>query len=443
MRVNKRRMTGIFLAILVIALSLSPSVRSLLCLPETARLVVGEKIFIALPLHDKILNRCYQGFGMLGEELHSSGLAVSVTRYQGGYQLTALRPGRADIKVRFLGFIPIKSIQVESLPSCKVVAGGHSIGVLMESKGIMVVGFAPLLTDSGLKICPAKEAGVEIGDLILKVDGHPVFSESELARVIDEDGKSGRTVRFLIKREHHTKTYNIKPIYCSDSGRYRVGLYVRDGVAGVGTLTFWDPISSGFAALGHVIMDTDTRQVINPRQGRIVTAAVQTIQPGRPGRPGQKIGVFDRDGEVSGRIISNSNFGVFGVTDRAIHNDLLFRSLSVAYAHQVKKGPAQILTVVNGTQIESFQVIIEKVYPWRHNGKGMVIRISDPRLLTVSGGIVQGMSGSPIIQNGRIVGAVTHVLLNNPQKGYGVFMDSMIETLIFLKENGFYRQIAQ
>ena len=156
---------------------------------------------------------------------------------------------------------------------------------------------------------------------------------------------------------------------------------------------------------------------------------IRAIQPGRPGKPGEKIGLFDREGNISGRIISNSHFGVFGVTDGKLENNLYSSPLPVAYAHQVKKGKAQILTVINERRIECFDIIIEKVYPYRRNGKGMVLRVIDERLLSAAGGIVQGMSGSPIIQDGRIVGAITHVFLNNPEKGYGILMDTLLEEM--------------
>ena len=208
--------------------------------------------------------------------------------------------------------------------------------------------------------------------------------------------------------------------------RYRIGLYVRDGVVGVGTLTFWDPQTREYAALGHIIIDADTRQDIKVLSGQIVSASVQSIKPGRPGRPGEKIGVFDSDGTIRGNIIKNTGYGIFGRIDEEISNPLHRYSMEVGYAHQVKKGKAQIYTVINGNDIEAFDIIIEKVYPERQNGKGMVIRVTDQRLLNVTGGIIQGMSGSPIVQNNRIVGAVTHVFLNDPQRGYGVFMDNML-----------------
>jgi len=168
------------------------------------------------------------------------------------------------------------------------------------------------------------------------------------------------------------------------------------------------------------------RQGIDVLDGKIVSASIQTVKPGKPGQPGEKIGVFDNSGGIAGTIEKNGQFGIYGETTTDIENSINSYSMEVGYSHQVKEGKAEIYTVVNGTDIEKFEIVIEKVYPERRMGKGMVIRVTDPRLLTVTGGIVQGMSGSPIIQDSRIVGAVTHVFLNDPVRGYGIFMDSIL-----------------
>jgi len=299
--------------------------------------------------------------------------------------------------------------------------------VVMRSKGIMVVGFAPITDSAGNKYYPGKEQGVEIGDLIMRVDDASVSTETDLARIIDD--KKGQTVQLSINRRGKNIIIPIKPMHCSETERYRIGLYVRDGVVGVGTLTFWDPETRNFGALGHIIVDADTKQGIKVLQGKVVSASIQSIKPGVPGRPGEKIGVFNENGPVQGNIIKNSDCGIFGQTDREITNPLSQYTMEVGYAHQVKTGKAEILTVINGQDIEKFTVEIEKVYPARQNGKGMVIRVTDPRLLSVTGGIVQGMSGSPIIQDGRIIGAVTHVFLNDPTSGYGVFMDNILSEM--------------
>ena len=439
-RESIRKLIGVLLALLLFGVSLTPPVNQFLCLPKSARLVVGEQMMVNLSLPESILDKLWFS---VSDPLRSARQAVVVSREEDGYQLQALNPGQVDVTVKLWGYIPLKSIRVEALAPYQLLAGGHSIGIMLQSQGIMVVGFAPITGSQGQKSYPAREAGIEVGDLIMKVDDKPVYTELQLADLIDREGQKGSKPRLLIKRGNQQRTLSIGTSYCDDTGRYRVGLYVRDGVAGVGTLTVWDPVTYRFAALGHVIVDSDTRQVINMRQGRIVSALVQAIQPGRPGQPGEKVGLFDREGPISGRIQSNSHYGVFGLTDRKLENSLLPEPLPVAYAHQVKKGQARMLTVINDGQIESFDIIIEKVYPFRQNGKGMILRVTDERLLSVTGGIVQGMSGSPIIQDGCIIGAVTHVFLNNPEKGYGIFMDTLLEEMNSLNDPVFSRQIAR
>jgi len=352
---------------------------------------------------------------------------VVINRDGSNYQITALSPGKADVQLKLLGYIPVKSIAIESLPPRRVVPGGHSIGVLLESRGIMVVGFAPILDSNGNKHYPARDKGIEIGDLIFRVDGKSISGENELARIIDE--QKGKPVTISIKRRDKFINLQITPIACAETNRYRIGLFVRDGIVGVGTLSFWDPNTSEFAALGHIIVDADTRQSIDVLRGKIVSASIQAIKRGKPGQPGEKIGIFNENSKIAGNINKNTYYGIYGQTDGPIKNPLFNYAMEVGYAHQVKEGKAEILTVVNGEDVERFAIEIEKVYPERNNGKGMVIRVTDPRLLSITGGIIQGMSGSPIIQDSRIVGAVTHVFLNDPERGYGIFMDNMLSEM--------------
>ncbi len=316
---------------------------------------------------------------------------------------------------------------VESMPTHRVVVGGHSIGVVLQSRGIMVVGFAPVLNSKGEKQYPAKEQGIEIGDLIMQINGQDITTENDLAHIIDEN--KDKKVNLSIKRRNKISNLQIKPEFCPATQRNRIGLYVRDGVVGVGTMSFWDPKTREYAALGHIIMDADTKQGIDVLKGKIVSASIQTIKPGKPGKPGEKIGIFNSQGDITGDISKNTYFGIFGTTNGDISNQTIKYNMEVGYAHQVQEGKAEILTVINGDDIERFTVEIEKVYPDRENGKGMILKVTDPRLLTTTGGIIQGMSGSPIIQNSRIVGAVTHVFLNDPTRGYGIFMDNMLSQL--------------
>jgi len=420
---------GIILVILFLSLCMTPQAKNVLSLPEYQRMVVGESSNISLSLPDILA-------GKINLEIKnpaSSVLAfpyeppVTVNKEASGFKIIALKPGKAEMQLKLWGYIPLKSIEVESIANQRVVVGGHSIGVLLQSKGIMVVGFAPIISTEGEKVYPARDQGLEIGDLIMKANDKKIESENDLARIIDESGE--KAVMLEIKRSGKMIAAQVPTVYCPETNRRRIGLYVRDGITGVGTLTFWDPNTGYYAALGHIIIDADTKKGINVLKGKIVSASIQTVKAGQPGKPGEKIGVFSDESSLSGNIIKNSYNGIYGKTTGKIVNPKANYPLEVGYAHQVVPGKAQIFTVVNGDEIEKFEVNIEKIYPGRENGKGMVIRVTDPRLLNLTGGIIQGMSGSPIVQNNRIIGAITHVFLNDPSRGYGIFMDNMLSEI--------------
>ena len=423
---RSRAIVGIIMSLLFILICFSSQGRIILSLPDNQKMVVGERNTIHINLPPQLNARLDIRITETSRSVlaSSQNAPVSVSRNDTGYEIAAVKPGKVDLQLKLLGYIPVKSISIETMAPKRVVPGGHSIGVLLQSKGIMVVGFAPVLNDSGDKIYPARDNGVQIGDLILAVNGQEVKSETDLAQIVDSS--QDQAMELKIKRKDKSLNVPVSARLCPETQRYRIGLYVRDGVVGVGTLTFWDPNTRNYAALGHIILDADTKQGIDVLRGKIVSASIQTIKAGKPGKPGEKIGVFDDSGIIEGSIDKNGSFGIYGKTASELRNELTDYTVEVGYAHQVKEGRAEIYTVVNGTDIEKFEIEIEKVYPERKNGKGMVIKVTDPRLLSLTGGIIQGMSGSPIIQDARIVGAVTHVFLNDPQHGYGIFMDQIL-----------------
>lgn len=424
-----RPIIGVILALAFLTICFSPQSKTLLTLPAYQRMVVGESSQLEFDLPSQLASKIDMQVTRPTESVFvtSQDPPVVVNRDGNRYEIMALRPGKVNVQLKLLGYIPVKSMAIESLPTRRVVPGGHSIGVLLQSRGIMVVGFAPVLDREGNKVYPARDKGIEIGDLVYRVDGQMVSNENELARIIDD--KKGESISLSIKRRDKFINVPVQPIPCGETNRYRIGLYVRDGIVGVGTLTFWDPNTHEYAALGHIIVDADTRQGIEVLQGKIVSASIQTIKRGKPGQPGEKIGVFNGNGQIEGTISKNTFHGIYGKTGIEINNPISAYTMEVGYAHQVREGEAEIYTVVNGEDIERFSIMIEKVYPERNNGKAMVIRVTDPRLLNLSGGIVQGMSGSPIIQDSKIIGAVTHVFLNDPERGYGIFIDSMLSEM--------------
>ena len=341
--------------------------------------------------------------------------------------LESVNRGKAKVDFKLLGLIPVRSVEVDVLPSIRIVPGGHSIGVVLQSQGVIVVGFSPVLSNQDTYSTPAQDIGVNMGDVILSINGNPVQSDGQVADLIDSSGKQKQPVDLLIKRGGSRLHISVTPIMCKDTRRYRIGLFVRDSAAGVGTLTFYEPQTRNYGALGHIITDNDTNQPIDCEQGKILLATVSGIQHGKRGHPGEKIGVFIEETQLLGDIRKNTPFGIYGSLNSPIGNNLYEEALSVASMSQIQLGAAEMLTVIDGQTIEKFNIEVQKVnYQDQPEGKGLVIKVTDERLLEKTGGIVQGMSGSPIIQNGRIVGAVTHVFVHDPTRGYGCFIDWML-----------------
>lgn len=315
----------------------------------------------------------------------------------------------------------------------EVIPGGESIGVLIQSEGVTVVGISDILGQFGQKTNPAVDAGIKTGDIILKIDGIPVKGEEEVREIVARAGAAGRPLTVEYRRGQEVGTAKVLPAYCSETMRYRIGLFIKDGAAGVGTMTFYEPKSRIFGALGHLITDGETARPVEISNGRIIGATVQGIHRGRRGQPGEKIGMLSNDGKITGIIKSNTSLGIYGFLQKEPESKT-GKALPVAAADQVHVGAAEIFTVLSGDKVEKFTVEITRVNPNARDGKGMVIKVNDPRLIEETGGIIQGMSGSPVIQDGKLAGAVTHVFVNDPARGYGVLAEWMIREALNINE---------
>lgn len=415
-----RSVLGMCIAVLIIAFSSSPQFRNIYGLPPHMRIIQGEAALfnVNYPLTVTVSQNSTDSIRVKSQ---SSGYTISRPVF-----LESVKLGHATVEFKLLGLIPIRTVQVDVLPQLRLVPGGHSIGVVLHSRGVIVVGNSPIQTSDGQYVTPAKDAGINVGDLILSINQVPVQSDSQVAEIIDSNGQ-GEPLNFLIKRGEEQINVLVKPILCNDTKRYRIGLFVRDSAAGVGTLTFYEPSSRTYGALGHIITDSDTNQPIDCEKGKIVPATVSGIQHGKRGHPGEKIGVFIEEDQLLGNIQKNTQFGIYGHLNAMLNNDLYSEGIPIASMNQVQTGYAEMLTVVEGQTIERFAIEIQKInLQDSPESKGLVIKVIDPRLLERTGGIVQGMSGSPIIQNGKIVGAVTHVFVHDPTKGYGCFIDWML-----------------
>ncbi|MDI3299457.1 MAG: SpoIVB peptidase [Bacillota bacterium] len=327
-------------------------------------------------------------------------------------------PGRYTARLPLLPWFQAASrpVTVHVMPPLEVVPGGESVGVMLRAKGAVVQSLASF-PDS-----PARAAGIRPGDVILAAGGRRLEGIGDLVRAVEGAGKAGRPLPLEIQRGPAVLTLEARPAKLD--GQYRLGVWVRDSAAGVGTVTFYDPATGTVAALGHRVSD-ERGDPYPMRDGKFVTALVSGIQPSRQGEPGEKMGVFLDVQHPLAAIEANTAYGVFG---RLAGRPPAKPAVPVAWEDQVHPGPAEMLTVVQGLRPEAFRVEIERViHSDQPSARSFVLRVTDPRLLQATGGIVQGMSGSPVLQDGRLVGAVTHVFVRDPTRGYGVFAQWMLE----------------
>lgn len=306
----------------------------------------------------------------------------------------------------------------------KLIPLGRAIGIKMYSDGIIISSIGGVENSDGLHY-PMYDAGLEVGDIIISIDGKKMISGDDLGSVVSESDGNTMTVEY--ERDGVRHSTQITPIKSSIDGRYKIGAWIRDSMAGVGTVTFVDPESGTFGALGHAICDIDTGGLMPLRTGSVMPATVTEVKKGVVGTPGELICSFDLKQDI-GSLKSNIEQGIFGTfVDNRLYGGL--EALEVADRSEITEGPAYIYSTVDGETPVKYDVEISKIYSGSgKEGRNMLVKITDPALIDKTGGIVQGMSGSPIIQNGKIIGALTHVLVNDPKKGYGIFIENMLDS---------------
>jgi stage IV sporulation protein B len=338
-----------------------------------------------------------------------------------------------DVAVfKLFNVIPIKRVTVTDIGAPMLIPSGEPFGIKMLTDGVMVTDVNGFETEKGYS-SPAQSAGIRPGDVIKTVAGEYVRSNKEIAKVIT--GLGDRNAEIVYIRDGHLCSAAVTPAKSSD-GVYKIGIWVRDSSAGIGTLTFYDPEPGGFAGLGHPVCDALSGELLPLASGEAVGVTVNGVVKGRSGYPGELTGIFLADTPI-GELLVNSHAGVYG----RLSDDILSSGnnpsntrggavvLPLGTNRQIKEGEAYILSTVEGENPRLYSIAIEDIDSAPSgDGKDMVIRVTDETLIEKTGGIVQGMSGSPIIQDGRLVGAVTHVFVNNPQKGYGIFADAMYAT---------------
>ena len=328
------------------------------------------------------------------------------------------------LEAKFLGFIPVKSIAVQKINDLEVYPGGTSVGVRLSTQGVLVVGHSEIEIGEGKFESPAQNAGIEIGDVILKVNGEEIQGSKDLSRKVSIISSEKIQIELMRDEKIFTKEVNL----LKEKEEYKLGLWVRDSTAGIGTLTFCHKDTLTFGALGHPITDGDTNKSFTIKSGELLSSSILSVRKGEKGVPGELRGLFSNDKTTLGSIYKNTNSGIFGKVVNPIINDIHPKPIKIGFRNQIKEGPAKIITSIDENGPKEYDIEIVKLLAQDKPGpKSMIIKVTDEELLEKTGGIVQGMSGSPIIQDNKLVGAVTHVLINKPDVGYGIYIEWMLK----------------
>ena len=369
-----------------------------------------ERLELGLPITGIIRHKDYENVEMvinLNETV--TLMAESLTSY--------------DLELRLLGLFNLKDIELQIVEPKELIPVGIPIGIYLETEGVMIVDIGEVKGDQEI-FMPAKYI-LQQGDYVLKINGESVSEKQKLVDYIAQcDGES---LIFTIKRGNQVFDTKVTPVLNSDEV-YQVGIWIKDNVQGIGTLTYVDPLGS-FGALGHGIHDSDTGKIVDIHVGSLYMTNIISIQKGERGDPGELTGMIDYNQKyILGDIYANSDSGISGNCNTQMMELMSkLESLPIGYKHEVALGPAQIVCAVDGTRKYYDIEIVKMHYDAQVENKGLEIKVTDETLLELTGGIVQGMSGSPIIQDGKLVGAVTHVLVNDPTRGYGIFIENMLE----------------
>jgi len=332
--------------------------------------------------------------------------------------------GTAEMTIGVFG-IPMRRVTLDVVSDIKIVPLGTAIGVRINTDGVMILGTGSFLGNDGEAHSPS-EGVLRAGDLVSHANGREITCKEDLSALV---AKSEGDITLKLRRDDEQLEVTITPQVAATDDVRRIGAWVRDSTKGIGTLTYYNPATGTFGALGHGIMDVDTKKLMSVKSGTIMPSTVTSVVKGARGAPGELEGKVDTTRDF-GQISINSPSGIYGRLDTAAQEQIVTREpIPIALRSHIKEGPATILTGVSANEVQEFEIYIESVNRFTTDEtKGMVIRITDPKLLEITGGIVQGMSGSPILQNGRIVGAVTHVFVQDPTKGYGIFIENMIQS---------------
>ena len=338
------------------------------------------------------------------------------------------KSGENVLRIRLGNLITLRRVDVQYRERIYVMPGGEAIGVTLYLPGALIVGLGAFLSVDGSMASPAQDAGLKAGDMILKVNGETVQNAAHLSMLC---AQAKRELKLVISRNGEEKSIILLCVQAAEDRAWKLGMWVRDSTAGIGTLSFYDRESLRFGALGHPVTDVDTGSLLEIGDGGISAADVIGVSCGMQGMPGELHGAFSTRGQRIGEIESNTNNGIFGYLSEDLCPGLYPQGIPLAFTDEVVPGAAQILSTVDESGVRAFDCEIIRTFAQDSSeNKSMILRVNDPELLAITGGIVQGMSGSPVIQNGRLAGVVTHVFVNDPTKGYAVYAEWMYNSMI-------------
>ena len=405
MKERTKRAAGIALSALLMAANYSPWMRAAVSLPDALILSCGQTVSLdtGLPMRAQVTGGAVQALASGDERLEAS------------VRVDALSGGEASVTFSLMGLIPVHETKISVLEDRTLIPGGQAVGVALHTDGVLVVG------GGAQKKSPLKQ-----GDVIMSVQGVRVKSAKELSRQISTANSDQVTLGVLRGGDEISLQASTPPD--ESDGKRRLGVWVRDSTAGVGTLSYIDPKTQAYGALGHAIVDGDTGSLLTVTDGAIMQARIVGVTKGEAGRAGELRGSFLSENIQIGSIEKNTQSGVYGSMTQQPQGLLYPDGLPIATGSAVKEGPATIISSVDSAGAREYEIEIVRCYAQAQDGqKDMLIRVTDEALIEKTGGIVQGMSGSPIIQDGKLVGAVTHVLVNDPTRGYGIFIENMLD----------------
>lgn len=412
-----------FLLVLGIFAVLASLYYSIWCsVPSTIMVKAGveQKLDFKIPASGVLYREAVEASGNPGKSL-SDEQSIYVD-FSKTVTVKAEQVDQYKLQLKLFGVIPLKDVDVEVIQDIRLKPAGIPIGIYVKTKGVLVVGIGEFEGENGQKYSPAKYI-FQTGDYILEINDQEVNTKKELINIINHS--DGQEMVFQVQRKDAVIEVKAKPEQ-NKNGEYKMGIWVRDNAQGVGTMTYIDENGS-FGALGHGINDIDTSTLMSLSKGTLYQTEIIGITRGSVGSPGELTGFIEYDDEnIMGDITANTTRGIFGVCTEEVASRTTGDYLPLGLKQEIEIGPAQILCSL-GEEARTYDVEIVEIHLENNNvNRGIVLEITDPELLAVTGGIVQGMSGSPILQKGKLIGAVTHVLVQDPAKGYGIFIEEML-----------------